>query len=66
MKRILSLLLCLVLLGSCAFGVLADTTDPIYDPTENNTGSTYGRNFFIFVLVLGALGCVYLFFKFRK
>ena len=66
MKRILALVLCLILMCSCTFAVLADTADSTYDPTESNTGSTYGRNFFILVLALAVAGSIYLYFCFRK
>ena len=66
MKRFVTLLLCLAVLCSCAFGVMAAPTDPTGDPTEVNTGPASGRAFFIFVLILAAAGSVYLFFRFRK
>ena len=66
MKRVFALVLCLLLVGSCAFSALAAPADATYDPTETNTGSTYGRNFFILVLVLAAAGSIYLYFCFRK
>ena len=66
MKRVFAFLLCLLLVGSCAFTALAAPADSTYDPTEANTGSTYGRNFFILVLVLAVAGSIYLYFCFRK
>ena len=55
MKRVFAFLLCLLLVGSCAFTALAAPAD-----------STYGRNFFILVLVLAVAGSIYLYFCFRK
>ena len=66
MKHFVSLLLCLALMCSCALGALAVPTDPTGDATEVNTGPAASNAFFIFIVVLLVLCCIYMFFKFRK
>lgn len=66
MKRVLSLIVCVVLVCCCAVSAWADEATAPIDATEGNTGPGAGNAFFIFALVVAIGGSIYLAIKFRK
>ena len=66
MKRILTVFLCLLMMGSCMLCAFAEEASAPADATEVNTGPAASNAFFIFALIFAIGGCLYLFLKLRK